>query len=1298
VKSPSIRSVTVALTAAALLAAAGFGWEAIRFGLTDRAAEARLEAEVRALVADRSRQVESLAERVSQEGALVAGAAASPDELAPLFTRLSDLARASGTEDVSVTVYMPAGPAGEFKVLAWSDGPAEDVTSDRLLGGPALFVAPGTVGLRLIYVEPVNANGRQVGIAAAETVLSPASQVGADTTTYSLETAFGPVVIIAAIFGGGIQGGPLPNAFVLTAPNQAPLLEVRYSPAELAAHRRLLHRRIVAIAVLPLIVLGLLSTGPCLDRRGRASALAGFVGWSVVVGGIIGAAALVLVGLGRAAGVPVAFQQAVLAFAAVGWAALFPVSWWWRRIDRWLARDRMARFALEILLAGGAIAVGLFVAASLFRREIDAASLDKWQFPLFPVDPTGLLYLVGLLLGQVVLCWTLGGLLGLLAARWRLQWRRPRRSLAAAALWLAPTVGVLAAPGIQPLPWSATLGAAGAFVVFGVSATAIRTFFRHASQAMRMVGLFGALFVPTLVLYPLAAFYAESTARTLIEANYAPAVANYPEDLGKQINRTESDIDRIAPTLVSLVAQPAPLGDTIPTSAAFQVWKQTSLARTRVTADVELYGPDRRLVSRFALNVPEYRTTSRAETWQGTGCTWEGYSEVAQIGAEDRRMLHADRGLCDDHGRIVGAVVVHVVPDYQALPFVSSANPYYEVLGVADASTESSRVADLQVVVYGWSFNPLFASGHVAWPISHALYERLYRSHESFWVTLSAENRPYDVYFASDRDGIYALGYPVPTLFEHASRLAEALVLTAVVFLVILLGATAYAPFARRRRAPLRLLLAEIRTSYYRKLFLFFVGAAVVPVLLLSLAVGAYMTGKFRADVESEASSVVTVARRFFDELTAVGQRPDQQPVTPTDDVMVLIRQVIGQDVNLFEGPRLVATSQRDLFDSGLLPMRTPAAAYRAITLDRLPTFVAADRLGTFQYLVAAAPVQDRDRDRDALLSVPLALRQREIEREIDELNRGVLVGAVLVVLFAAGIGASMAGRVSDPVARLTRATRQIAAGRLDVRLVADTSDELGRLVEDFNSMAGTLVAQREALARTNQLKAWAEMARQVAHEIKNPLTPIQLAAEHLDRIHEDQGRPLGPVFDQCVRTVLRQVRLLRQIASEFSTFAGEPTPRPVAVLLPELIDEVVGAYQAGLRPEHRIQIDLPADLPTVWIDRTLVARALTNLIENALQAMPDGGLLSVSAAAAPGTVTLTLTDTGVGMDADALQHAFEPYFSTKTGGAGLGLANAKRNIELSGGSLSIASTAGRGTTVTVRLPTAPLPGASAVG
>jgi signal transduction histidine kinase len=604
------------------------------------------------------------------------------------------------------------------------------------------------------------------------------------------------------------------------------------------------------------------------------------------------------------------------------------------------------------------------------------------------------------------------------------------------------------------------------------------------------------------------------------------------------------------------------------------------------------------------------------------------------------------------------------------------------VIRFPGAEPRGSIIPDLQVVVYGWSLTPIFTSGNVAWPIGQALFGPLYRSRAPFWTTLEAEGRAYEVYFSNDQRFIYALGYPAPTWFEHLARLAEAATLMAGVFVLLLVGAAAYGPFVRPQSAPLRRLLDEVRTSFYRKLFLLFLLAAIVPVLVFGLAFGVYMNGRFRADEQSEASAIASVTRRVLEQTSAT----QPQPTAITDDLMVWIGQMIHQDVDVFERSELVATSQRDLYASGLLPTRTPATVYRAIALDRLPSFVGEEWLGSFSYIVAAAPVPSLGRE--FVLSVPLASRQREIERQINELYRGVLVGGVLVVLLAAGLGVSVASRLSDPVARLTRATRQITAGKLDVRVVANTADELSRLIADFNAMAATLSAQRDELGRSHQLQAWAEMARQVAHEIKNPLTPIQLAAEHLQHVHADRQHPLGPVFDQCVATILRQVRLLRQIASEFSTFAGRPTPRFELVVVGDLLDDIVRPYRPGLEPHTTIEVDVAADLPRVNVDRTLIARALTNLVENAIQAMPDGGVLRISAMPRGENVAITFADTGVGMDADAAARAFEPYFSTKTGGSGLGLANAKRNIEVCGGAITLASVPHRGTTIFVSLPT----------
>jgi nitrogen fixation/metabolism regulation signal transduction histidine kinase len=242
-------------------------------------------------------------------------------------------------------------------------------------------------------------------------------------------------------------------------------------------------------------------------------------------------------------------------------------------------------------------------------------------------------------------------------------------------------------------------------------------------------------------------------------------------------------------------------------------------------------------------------------------------------------------------------------------------------------------------------------------------------------------------------------------------------------------------------------------------------------------------------------------------------------------------------------------------------------------------------------------------------------------------------------------------------------------------------------LVEAFNSMAADLQRQRRELERTNRLEAWAEMARQVAHEIKNPLTPIQLNAEHLRRVHADRGEPLGPVLQECVATILTQVKLLRQIASEFSSFASSPTAKPTEIDVAPLLREIIDPYRAGLDGRIRLDLEIPPTLPSVFVDRNLISRSLTNIVENALHAMPGSGTLRVSAQTRDDKVHIRVTDSGVGMDEEALARAFEPYFSTKASGTGLGLPIAKRNVELTGGTIAVHSVRDQGTTVEILLP-----------
>ncbi len=487
-------------------------------------------------------------------------------------------------------------------------------------------------------------------------------------------------------------------------------------------------------------------------------------------------------------------------------------------------------------------------------------------------------------------------------------------------------------------------------------------------------------------------------------------------------------------------------------------------------------------------------------------------------------------------------------------------------------------------------------------------------------------------------------------------HVAEVATLAALALLLVLLVHAILNRVNRRGPQPATLLVREVRASFTRKLFLAFVATSVIPVLTLAFVVRTFVASRLRADVEAEATRTAAVARRVIEETLALQQ---QGPVTATalsDDVMVWISRVIRQDVNIFDGPTLLATSQRDLFAQGLLPERTPDTVYRAVALQRLPTFVGEDQIGPLQYQLAATPI--RVGGRDAILTVPMTLRQREIEREIAELDRSVNLGAVVFILLGAALGYSMSGRIGDPVQRLTRASRRIAAGDLDQHVVARTADELQGLVEAFNGMAEELSRQREQLQRTNRLEAWAEMARQVAHDIKNPLTPIQLSAEHLRRVHQDRGAPLSPVLEQCVDTILLQVRMLRQISSEFASFASSPTARPAPVALPELANEVLAGYRIGLPSNVRVESSI-AGGPAGGVHRSRAARARDDQHHRerpACDAVRRAWSRCVPhRSTTSGSACRSRTRAWAWMPRRTAR-LFEPYFSTKAAGTGLGL------------------------------------------
>ena len=354
------------------------------------------------------------------------------------------------------------------------------------------------------------------------------------------------------------------------------------------------------------------------------------------------------------------------------------------------------------------------------------------------------------------------------------------------------------------------------------------------------------------------------------------------------------------------------------------------------------------------------------------------FGEPLPFGSQKRLVLHArTRHLRRRRtsARSVGTIVLHLaVDDYRTLPFITSQSPYFELFRAESAARRPREAApgnDVHVAIYGWGLEPVYTSR----PLGVADHGRTLSAHLRSGppAVLGDDSRSattrYQVYFTNDRARIYAIGYPMLTLFDHLVHLAEVTTLAGAAFVLVLLATAIFTRMSRERPRVGRALLREIRASFYRKLFLAFVLASIIPVLILALVIRAYFADLLRGDVEAEAARTAAVAQRVIEESDALLRRGTDGVEPPNDDVMVWISQVIDQDVNIFDGPQLVATSERDLFESGLLPTRTPDDVYRAIVLQRLPSFVGEDEIGTLPYIIAAAPV--RAGGREAILTVP---------------------------------------------------------------------------------------------------------------------------------------------------------------------------------------------------------------------------------------------------------------------------------------------------------------------------------------
>ena len=296
-------------------------------------------------------------------------------------------------------------------------------------------------------------------------------------------------------------------------------------------------------------------------------------------------------------------------------------------------------------------------------------------------------------------------------------------------------------------------------------------------------------------------------------------------------------------------------------------------------------------------------------------------------------------------------------------------------------------------------------------------------------------------------------------------------------------------------------------------------------------------------------------------------------------------------------------------------------------------------------------------------------------------------VGIILAILFS-GWASS---RVTRPVEQLADAAREVAAGNWNARVPVNSSDELGALAESFNRMTGELLEQRERLVQAERVAAWRELARRLAHELKNPLFPLQLTVENLVRAREQSPEQFDEVFRESSSTLLAEIANLKNIISRFSEFSRMPQPQFQKVKLNEMMQNVARLLQAQLQsPEHppiECRLELAENLQPIAADPELLYRAFSNLALNAMDAMPQGGTLTLRTRQSGDRVVAEIADTGIGLTAEECERLFTPYYTSKAHGTGLGLAIVQSIISDHGGRIGVHSEPGHGTTFMIELP-----------
>jgi two-component system, NtrC family, nitrogen regulation sensor histidine kinase NtrY len=398
--------------------------------------------------------------------------------------------------------------------------------------------------------------------------------------------------------------------------------------------------------------------------------------------------------------------------------------------------------------------------------------------------------------------------------------------------------------------------------------------------------------------------------------------------------------------------------------------------------------------------------------------------------------------------------------------------------------------------------------------------------------------------------------------------------------------------------------------------------------------------------------------------------------------------RVFVTDINFYNTQGIMMASSRPkIYNTGLVSEQMNPSAFHAVSVSSKSEFIHQENIGKLSYSSAYLPFYNNEGNLLGYVNLQHFGQQEDFEAQIQRFLVAIINVFMLLLAISIILAIFISGWVTAPLRLLQESFAGMKFGKYNQQINYKNDDEIGALVKDYNEKLEELEYAAQQIAKNERETAWREMAKQVAHEIKNPLTPMKLSIQQLQRVYDPENPNSGEKLNKVAASLIEQIDALTKIANEFSNFAKMPHPNEIELDLKPLIESVIEVF----RTERDMEITLKTDLDSVLLlaDKDQMLRVFNNLIKNAIQSIPDDrtGEIIITVAAEGNQFRIAVKDNGNGIAESELNKIFVPYFTTKTTGTGLGLAMVRQIIENHRGTIDFKTEEGMGTTFSILLP-----------